>query len=108
MTTTDDRESRLAEERLSAALDEVARLEEARQTQADVVSRLLADRAELTTSLETARQEFESARQELEAARQELEAARQELAEIRATRLWRWSAPPRRVYRWLRIRFRRA
>ena len=83
--TADDRESRLAADRLSDALEEVGRLEAARQAQADVMSRLLADRAD---------------------ARRRLAAAEEELAAIHALRLWKWSAPPRRVYGWARRRLR--
>ncbi len=80
----DDRESRLAADRLSDAFEEIERLEAARQAQNSMISRLLAS---------------------LDEADRRAAAAEAEVAALHALRLWRWSAPFRGVYRTLRRGF---
>jgi hypothetical protein len=87
----DNRESRLAADRLNDALDEIDRLEAARQAQAQVISQSLAKAAALAATLDDVRRR--------------LAAAEEELAAIRALRTLRWLAPLRQVYGLVRRRF---
>ena len=120
-----DIETRLGADRLDGALEEIERLEAARQAQADVLARLLAERANLLAAradlvkvVEETRQRLAAAEDEranlvaarvdlvkvVEETRQRLAAAEDELAMFRGSRSWRWLAPARSVAGWIRPR----
>ena len=81
----DDLETRLTADRLNDALEEIDRLEAARQAQAEVISRLLAEHTELSSKLA---------------------AADEQLAMFHGSRSWRWLKPARTVASWVRTRSR--